>query len=185
MKRFAWITMLLVGVASAAAPTPARTVHVGNGVTRVDLLGDGTPGLIVSGHRENFNAHSFEVVSFYLQIDSVTSVKEWNIVPLMEKEKERLQLTVSGGADCLLHDFRLLTRQGKVPTTLILADRELGDSFANPAPVTFTYFLLRHDTQGMPGFPPYSFELSHASRSKAAYCDVGEAFQKELGLGKR
>ncbi len=41
--------------------------RIKNGENRIDLIGDGTPSLVFSGHRENFNAHSFEVISFYVQ----------------------------------------------------------------------------------------------------------------------
>ncbi|MDR1967151.1 MAG: hypothetical protein LBQ32_00440 [Burkholderiaceae bacterium] len=183
MKNFAFILciLFLVDIAAAGESIPQRVIKVENGIAHVDIVGDGTPGLIVSGHRENFNAHSFNVVSFYLQLD-ISGTKEWYIVPLMGNDKEEWSVTVGGGADCLLHDFRLLAKQGKEPPTLVLADRELGKSFATPASVKFSYYRLMHHPDGMPGFPPYAFELSRVVKAKANYCDVGDALKSELGI---
>ena len=175
-------SLFLANIASASEATPRRVIHVENGITHVDIVGNGTPGLIVSGHRENFNAHSFDVVSFYVQLD-MSGTKQWQVIPVMGNDKEKWTITIGGGADCLLHGFRLLAKQGKEPPTLVLADRDLGESFATPAPVKFSYFPLVHDTDDIPGFPPYAFKLSRVVKAKINYCDVDEAFKSELGIG--
>ncbi len=181
-----WIALLVaVPIVATGQPT-VDVVKIGNGITQVDFAGEGTPDLIVSGHRENYNAHSFDVVSFYVPLQgNASKAKEWNIVPIKAKENEKWQVTVSGGADCMLHDFRLLAGHGKGAATLILADRGLGKSFASTAKVTFTYYSLVRNPDGLPGFPPYAFEQSRIAMAKAVYCDVREAFKRELGLGAR
>ena len=149
-----------------------------NGVTIVDYNGNGKSGIIVSGHRENYNAHSFEVVSFYIKSAS----GELNIIPLSLNEKESFSLSVSGGADCVLHDFRLLRGNGKTPATLIKADREFGETYVSSELVTFTYYSLAENNESVAGLPPYVFSLLKEVKSKQKYCDVGEAFKKELGV---
>ncbi len=167
-----------------AAPASANLVELKSGINSVDFTGDGALDLVMMAHRENFNAHDFEVASFYVLVDAEEGhPQQWNIVPVMAKGQEKLEVIVSGGADCVLHDFRLLAGSGATPATLILADRAMGNSFADPGAVTFTYFTLASNTEGVPGFPRYSFEQSRATRSKAHYCDVEDAFQKELGIG--
>ncbi|HUK99813.1 MAG TPA: hypothetical protein VLX29_03050 [Nitrospirota bacterium] len=171
----------LLGIAEAQS---GKVVTIGNGTNYVDFTGNGKPGLVVMGHRDNFNAHSFDVVSFYLFSDPKDgSLPVWNIIPVMKKEKEQLEVIVSGGADCILHDFRLLSDSGMTPAALILADRELGSSYADLESVTFTYFYLEKNSEGIPGSPLFSFKQSRVVKSKAKYCDVGEAYQKELGIG--
>jgi len=96
---------------------------------------------------------------------------------------EHLTLSASGGADCRLHDFRLLAATATADAMLILADRELGESFASPTQVSFRFFTLKKNSDGVPGRPVYYFEFDHERRATKPYCDVGDALQAELGLG--
>jgi hypothetical protein len=115
--------------------------------------------------------------------DKDLSVKQWDVVPVMKKKEEELEVTISGGADCILHDFRLLAGSGKTAASLILADRELIKGYGESETVRFTYFSLGTNSAGVPGVPRYYFKQSRVVKSKTKYCDVGEAFQKELGIG--
>jgi hypothetical protein len=167
-----------------AESATANLVKVSNGLNSVDFTGDGISDLVVIGHRENFNAHSFEVASFYISVQTEGGgAKQWDIVPLMDKNKEKFEITIGGGADCVLHDFRLIAGSGKVPAVLILADRDMGGSYADSEKVTFTFFRLITRKDNIAGFPPHSFERTSVKISNVHYCDVTEAFQKELGIG--
>ncbi len=151
------------------------------GLNNLDLAFAGHPVSVVIGHRENFNAHSFDVVTFYLW-DRDPS-RRLDIVGLWDKDEEELSLQVSGGADCLLHDFRLLSSKRAGPPELVVADRPLVKSYADNAAVSFKFYVLKQSTEGMPGRPPFWFELVATQTSKGAYCDVGVALSRELGLG--
>lgn len=83
---------------------------------------------------------------------------------------------------CLLHDFRLLCDAARQTAVLIVAEREFGKSFADPRPVTFLYYELTVNKEGIPGIPALYFKASKKLASQAANCDVTEAFEKELGL---
>ena len=178
--------LCLAGAASADQRNSQKLIKIENGENRVDIVGDGTPGLVISGHRENFNAHSFDVVSFYVQANA-GGKQQWLVVPIMDskgkKLDEKFELFVGGGADCLLNDFRLLARNGAEPATLIVAERIKGD-FVEREPITFSYYTLVHNTDGDPGSVPYVFDLARVTTSKSNYCDVDEAMQTELGIGK-
>jgi hypothetical protein len=180
----AWSVLVFPGVVFANSQ-PRKMFRIENGENRIDLIGDGTPSLVISGHRENFNAHSFDVVSFYVRVD-LDGKKQWLLVPITNSKSkewdEKFNLFVGGGADCLLNDYRLLVPSGDEPTTLLIAKRAKGD-FAERAPVTFSYYTLVHQTDIEPGNIPYAFDLSRVSTSKANYCDVDEAMRTELGLG--
>lgn len=165
--------LVATATATAAGQDPSRP---GNGITRLDLLGDGTPSMMVVGKRENFNAHSFDVISLYVRIE-----QRWEIVPFFDAGKELDQLTSSGGADCLLHDFRFFRRKPHAPLELVIADRDYGDSFVDVRPVTFRRYALTRNVDAEPGAPTWSFQLRATRVSEKSYCDVGGAFRSEPG----
>ncbi|MCF8204979.1 MAG: hypothetical protein K9J82_07895 [Methylotenera sp.] len=167
-------------VAGARLP-PVQPLQ--NGVNRVALLAGAPAGMAVLAHRENFNAHGFDVLTLYQPMPSVRGEPaSWQIVPAFDAQGEHLTLAASGGADCLLRDFRLLQPVGRSGATLIIAERALGDSYASPAPVTFRFYRLRRNDAGEVGRPGLYFEFDHEQTSAQPHCDVGEAFGHVLGL---
>jgi hypothetical protein len=160
-------------VAATPAKAPRSPVKLHNGPNKVDFAGDGSHGLVMKAHRENGNAHSFESVSFYLLVRDV-----WNIVPVDPGEAERDALQIAGGADCVLHDFRLLVGSKDLPAELVLADRALVDGFVEDQEVTFTFYSLVKDNEGIG--PTYYFRKDRTESAKKRYCDVEEAFKEEL-----
>jgi carbapenem resistance CarG-like protein len=166
-------------------PSLAMDVHdyvvvkLHRGLNNVDLGGTGQHATVVVGHRENWNAHSFEVTTIYLPGESAADL---DIVGVWDDQKESLYLTTSGGADCTLLDFRLLRSVRGAPAALVVADRQLRESFYENSPVTFKVYVLVHNDSGLPGKPTYWFKLVETRSAKAAYCDVGVALSRELGL---
>jgi hypothetical protein len=137
--------------------------------------------------RENYNAHGFDLVTFYMKGKGQGLDGGWNLVPLfgdsMDANKERDEVTVSGGADCVLNDFRLLRSADGNSAELVLAQRDMGANFADPAAVHFDYYKLTRNDDGTVGWPPLYFAFQKRITAKALYCDVNEAFDKELHLG--
>jgi carbapenem resistance CarG-like protein len=169
--------------ADAADLSGYSVVPISYGVTNTDWTSDGVNDVIVLGRRENFNAHGFDVATLYVVGAPHQGAKPiLNLVPVLGQAKERFELLVSGGADCVLHDFRLL--QGKKPNDvlLILADRELGESYAADADVTFETYALKVNEESVAGAPLYGFEKLSSSKAKKRVCDVEEAFKAEFGL---
>lgn len=179
--------MLLGGAAgqAAGATAPNPTIFtIDNGMNKVTVGKHKI--MVLHAHRENFNAHSFEVVSFY------ETGNQLNLIPLFSKgkdkdkgeENEEFSLTVGGGADCLLHDFRFVKPDGKQPARLIVAERDLGESYADEETVHFTYYdLVDNPDEDAMGKPALYFQAKKKTRSRQHYCDVNEAFDKELHLG--
>ena len=165
----------------ADAPT-GKLVHIPNGISTIDFTGDGQPDVVVSAHRDNFNAQGFDVVTFYTQVNDEEHSRQLQSIPIFRAGKESREVTVSGGAACLLHDFRLLAGAKPDSAMLVLADRKFGDSYIAERKVTFTYLELRKNAEGIPGRPAYSFTQTRVTTSVAKYCDVGEAFKNELHL---
>lgn len=187
-------TSTLVGALTLAV-TSASAMDLGGysvvrlhvGLNNLALAFAGHRISVAIGHRENFNAHSFDVVTFYLSngepSEGLDIVGVWDKDKDGIKDKEVLTEYVSGGADCLLHDFRLLSSERGGAPMLIVADRSLLTSYGDNAPVSFKFYALKQKTDGLPGGPAYWFDLVETQTSKAAYCDVGVALSRELGLG--
>jgi hypothetical protein len=168
-----------------------QVVDLAYGVNLVDFGPIGTRGTVVLGWRENFNAQGFGVATFYLtgpkgqtrgfQTDPMLGlVTVWDDV---KNSKEALTVATSGGADCVLHDFRLLISNQHKPSLLVLADRKMGETFVDEESVTFKTYTLKQNIQQMPGPPTYYFDLTEERTAKWKYCDVEKAFHDELGIG--
>ena len=170
LARLAALACLLSpAFAHAAQPLPLR-----NGLNRVDFTGDGRTDLVIIARRENGNAHGFDVVSFHVEDGDLLQV------PLFDGDREAQFATVHGGADCVLHDLRLLPGATGEPATLIRADRALGESYADAAEVTFTWYALRRNVDGEVGRPAWWFERVRETKADKAHCDVGDAFDALL-----
>ena len=166
---------------AAGAAAPAHVVVLHDGLNRVDITGHGDPAVALLAHRENYNAHSFDVMSLYLT-PARGAAGAWQAVPLFTRDDSKLSLDISGGADCVLDDFRLLSAKGQ-PMRLVTASRDFGDNFAAIAPVHFSFYALKRNLDGSAGWPDVYFELEKTSTAKRPYCDVDEALKSELGLG--
>jgi hypothetical protein len=170
-----------------------KLVRLRNGMNAVDVNVDGRDDSVVVARRENFNAHGFDVTTIYIWAAADKGRElELQIVPLQspndaetkEDEREKLTLSTSGGADCLLEDFRLLTDAAAKTAVVITAERTMGNSFADKQRVVFKHYRLKRNADGIPGWPLLYFERFKRHSSKERYCDVGDAFKKELGIGR-
>lgn len=177
--------------ASAVDLGTYKVVQLAYGINAVSFGPVGTQGTVVLGWRENFNAHGFGIGTFYLKApkDAVpTGFPNDDVLGLVtvwddaKDSKEALTVTTSGGADCVLHDFRLLISTQHKPSLLVLADREMGETFVDKERVTFKTYTLMQNTEAMPGTPTFYFDLTDQRAAKLKYCDVEMAFQNELGL---
>jgi len=185
LKRLVFFAAILAmsGPTYSADNGKRVATRIAYGINKIDLTGDGVPGMAVFARRENFNAHGFDVLTMYLNTSArYNNSPAWQIVPVLDGSTEKLEISVSGGADCLIHDFRLSSSsQGRAQ--LVTADRDIGDNYGSSSAVTFQFYELRNNDEGIPGWPLYYFEHVRSSRSHHRYCDVGEAFQEELQIG--
>ena len=177
-----------------AAPThrsaPSRmfanmeVVPLAIGPNAIDLDGDGTPDMVFQAWRDNGNAHGFNTITFYL---SRSSGAQWLLVPLFDQalRKERDFYRDFRGADCVLEAMTIVRSKtaAHTPVELVLGSREIGDSFADSMPVTFTVYELVSDTMPNVGEPEVYFRAARSFRGRRRYCDINDAFEKELGLG--
>jgi hypothetical protein len=167
-----------------------KMVALHNGSNAVDVNSDGHVDLVVVARRENYNAHGFDATTIYLwgptTPEAPHTTGTLHIVPVERKEPEGedpLVLRTAGGADGLLHDFRLFTDATHHAAVLVTATRRFGESFADTQPVTFEYFRLARNEEGIPGWATFYFKAYKKEESKKPHQDVNEAFKSELGIG--
>ena len=175
--------------AAAWADLPVKVefevIKLKNGFNEVHFDGLDYKTLAVVAHRENYNAHSYDVTTLYVDYKPADQhdSSELQIIPIIEKsQKNTLNLLTDGGADCLLDDYRLVSNNRTRETWLIIGQREFGNSFADTQPVNFIFYKLAVSKEQTPGFAPFSFQYWKEQKSKQKYCDIGDAFQKELGF---
>ena len=159
------------------------TLALHNGVNVVNLDGAGLMATVVVAHRDNFNAHSFDVTTFYSSLKTEDGGQsELRIIPIEVTEtKEVLHLITAGGADCVLQDFRVIPKPAERTAVLITGERAFGRHFADSQRVTFRYYKLRKNSEV--GRPALYFEFDKKTVTRKNYCDVNEAFDAELHLG--
>ena len=171
-----WLLAFAMGSTWAAN----QPVPINNGMNTLKIRG--TDFQVFRAWRENYNAHGFDVVTFYYRNNDT-----WGLVPLFDdaKASEKLELTAGGGADCRLHDFRLLVYPDATSAQLLVATRDPGSSYVSSEVVHYVYYDLEKNVDGTPGAPLYAFKATGRSTSKAAYCDVNDAINNELHLGEQ
>ena len=161
-------------------------VPLHNGINKVAFGKGAIEGMVMLAHCENFNAHSFEMATFYLRTAAVESdPKAWQLLPFEIKTEDGVwenSLQVWGGADCQLHTFRLLRGRKDKAVYVLVADRPLGESFADPGLVKFTWLKLTWNADGLPGEPTAYFKVWKTETTTKQYCDVDKAIEVELHL---
>ncbi|HWU77168.1 MAG TPA: hypothetical protein VN043_11755 [Rhodanobacter sp.] len=200
--KFSWLVVLALAcpLARSAQPTVQlsnvrdfshlQVIEVANGPNRIDIDGDGRKDLVFSAHRSNFNAHDFEHLTFYMQDHAgavearATSPEKplWNVVPFFtSKGPEFVAFDTIEGADCWLRDMVLLRDSGG-SVTAVVADREMGTSYAAKAHMLLSVYQLMHNPEGLVGSPPVYFQRIDHFSSKNPYCDADHAIAAELGV---
>jgi hypothetical protein len=158
--------------------------NIKNGINYIDINGDGKKDIIMSGYRDDISAHSFSVYSFYIykKLDRKENPYEWQIVSIDShgehggNEISKYVITTHQGADCVLKDARLARFNGDSSYYLVIADRPIGESYVDSLKVKFTFYKLVFDeTENR-----FIYEKAKEINSIKKYCDVEEAFSKEL-----
>jgi hypothetical protein len=191
---------LLIGCGACAHHAPA-TIRVApprmqgaamilvNGANAADLRGDGTPGQIFVARRGNNNAHGHTSAAFYLlaREDHDEARPLWRLLPFFDGAHDpgggREVIGTTEGADCILSDVRVVPHDHGV-AEVVIATRELDKSYADSATVTFDYYVLTQNVDQGAGWPPFYFYHTRRWIAPRKYCDVNEAFDRELHLGR-
>jgi hypothetical protein len=187
----AWSTIGSAAHAQGTAPGDRVVVlRLYNGLNAIDLLGDGHRGQVVVSRRENFNAHGYSTALFQLRAFTdpadTSSAVVWQVIPFFgpDHPAEGAELfRTTEGADCVLSDLRVFRRGRGRPVEIVLAHRAFGASYADAAEVRFEFYVLRTNDEGTAGTPGYYFQHARTVRARGRYCDVNDAFARELAMG--
>jgi len=175
-------------VLNAQAPSSPfsqmEVLQISEGPNSLELNGAAPIDLVLRGWVENYNAHGFHYFTFFVQYpDSEDGRTRWDLVPFVTGDRMDKGLSTSGGADCKLHDLRVLwPRSDPRSVTIVVADRDLGRSYADTERVVFSVYEVQQNVTGTPGTPGIAFYRTRTIVARARYCDVNDAFAAELSI---
>ena len=177
---------MAVPQATASSAGGDGPIALHNGPNDVPLLGDATPGHVFVSWRGNYNGHGYSVAEFAVRNASdLGDDAIWQDVPFFggpsDGDTGREIYRTSEGADCTLSDIRVVRHAGQA-VDVVIASRELGASFADPAQVRFDYYRIARNRDGIAGWPAMYFQFVRSVAAQAQYCDVNTAFDRELHL---
>jgi hypothetical protein len=162
-----------------------ESIKIKNGINYIDLNGDGKKDMVISGYRGNISAHSFSIYSFYVykKLDYGEIPPEWQIVSIgggggfAGDDIRKYAISTHQGADCVLRDIRLARFKKGASYYLVIADRPIGQSYTDSVNIKFMFYRLIYDEEES----RFIYEKVKEMDSRDKYCDVTEAFEKELG----
>lgn len=120
------------------------------------------------------NAHAMETISFFQPSATGAAVQ----IPFDMNGNYQPMLPLRSGADCAISGVRTI-RSGE-SLKVVYAQRKGG--WSERQSVTFLVFALERNDGGAPGTPSLYFKQQRKLASKAAYCDVNQALDKEMAL---
>jgi len=144
----------------------------------IDLNGDDTPDMVVTGHRNHFNAHDFYVHSFYIVApDGELESIELNDVARDPQKAEFVIYTSLFDRECIISDLRVIRLDNMKKLILIKAYRQIEASYGDPARTFFDLYQLIYDGEE----DRYLYIKTQTFETAALYRSAVEAFQ-ELGI---
>jgi hypothetical protein len=168
--------------ADSARFATATVFRPRNGMNLLDPTGRGTRGMVMVARRPNYNAHGYSLVIFYAMGKNDASDREvWQLIPFDVPRDEDVR--THEGADCAVRDVRVLRLRRSGPLQVVVGERTVLRSYTDAERVTFTVYGLRENQDQAAGEPLYRFERLRQIHPTRPYCDINEAFARELGLG--
>ncbi|HTK48701.1 MAG TPA: hypothetical protein VL328_12070 [Gemmatimonadaceae bacterium] len=182
----------VVGATARAQGAERRLVVVQlyNGFNVVDLLGDGHGGQIVVSRREHADGTGYSTALFQVRaaVDAADSASatEWRLIPFFGPDErvggDDLFRSVEAGG-CASVDLRVVRIGAGRPVQVVVARRAVGATATEPTAVRFDFYEVRGNVEHVPATPRWYFQRVRGERSRERYCDVNDAFARELGIG--
>jgi hypothetical protein len=165
-------------------------VQLYNGFNVVDLLGGGSRGQVVVSRRDHADGTGYSTALFQVRalVDAAdtTSATAWQVLPVFGPDEhvggDDLFRSVEAGG-CASVDLRVVRIGAGRPVQVVVARRALGATPAAPTPVRFEFYELRTNAEHVPATPRWYFQRVRGERTRERYCDVNDAFARELGIG--
>ncbi|MDV7341806.1 hypothetical protein RYZ26_19580 [Terasakiella sp. A23] len=175
--------LVIAGVLISTAPAFAqmKAVSLNYGINSIDLDGDGKAEHVIKSWRENFNAHGYHA---YLYLEDRKShqgqITSSITVLAPEKGLHRDMARSSEGADCTVTDYILIKKNDDQALELLKTSRPTTNGYGGKHIVTFEFYKLTRNDEGIPGDPHRYWQRYKTITSKQKYCDVHNAVKAEL-----
>lgn len=157
-------------------------IKLNNGINKVDLFGNGTKSdFVIAARRENgISPHAYTSYSFFsgTNVDGESYLFLIQLLNKDDSDKLEDNINTFEGADCVLQDIALI-KISESPIILVIAHRDLGESFIDIQKVRFDFYQIKHNDE-MDYMPDNWFQYVGSSETNEKYCDVNEAIIKEL-----
>lgn len=172
IRIFAAASLLLALGGQSACAAPPEVIRPTRDITPIHLP-DGDIALLHTLLDLN-NAHPVETMSFFKPSADGPAQQ----IPFEFDGQYQPSLSQRSGADCVVSAVRVLRSGGKLQ--VVYATRK--GQWADNKPVTFAIFTLARNDEGAPGTPPLYFRQVKKADTRAQYCDVNDALDKEAAL---
>jgi len=174
MMKFITIVATILWAGTAIAQD--TLVALQNGINHIDLDGDGVEEQIIKTWRENYNAHGY---NGYLFLGMSDVDKTMVTITLSPPKASHQDMVFSGeGVDCTYQDYFLVSNEHGI--RLVKASRSIVESFAAHEPVTFEFYQLAKNDEGIPGDPYRFWQFNRTVITEQKYCDVSDALKTEI-----
>ncbi len=167
---------------------PKDMVQVKEGITLVDLDGDGVDDFIVKSLRNNLSQHTSSVYSFHRKCKKNTKdhcyKNDWEIIGMYRDAKYNFEVNFNAGLFIYGYksDIRLLKIKNNNSSIIVGIKRKV-NTLSDAAHIEFYRYILRTSEDFRTEYIPPAFWIEDGVYiSKGVYVDVGEAFLLELGL---
>jgi hypothetical protein len=166
---------------SGVAPIP---LHAGLN-TIPNFAGDGRAAQIVLAWRDNGNAHGYD--TFTIMVEGRKGGRNWNAVGI--EHGDRFTDSVRDepfDGEYMVGSVRFLHAQigGRRTTLMVMANRQVVNSYVEPALTRIEIFALRK-SGGIPGTTPDYFARIGQRQTSMRYCNAEMALQTELRIPVR
>ena len=156
----------------------AAVYKIEKGLFSIDLNGDDTPDMVVTGHRNHFNAHDFYVHSFYIAApDGELESIELNAPARDPQKAEFVIYTIPFDGECIVSELRFIRLNGTKELILIKTYRQIETSYGDPARTFVDLYQLTYDDEE----DRYLYIKTQTLETAVPHVSAIEAFQ-ELGI---
>ncbi|WP_419798860.1 MAG: carbapenem self-resistance protein CarG family protein [Terasakiella sp.] len=178
---FQFVFIATALICSTAAYARMEAVPLKYGSNPIDLDGDGKTEQVIKTWRENFNAHGYYGYLFLEERESYKGQITSTITVLApDKGLHRDMARSNEGVDCTVTDFTLIRTDNDPALVLLRSSRPITDGYSGNYPVTFEFYKLTRNEEGLPGDPYRYWKWYKSITSKQKYCDVHKAMNAEI-----
>lgn len=174
------ILILLLAAAPAQAQEQNRLLEVPNGITKMDLTGDGDPETIIKAERQNFNAHNYFVTLFiwhgsYGPEETTENGSGYDAIGIETGHDLEHEITSNEPKECATYGYRLLLQNKKTFLITALINSTGSSLRCETNTATFKFYNLQNNKSGVFGWTEYYFKDFKQWTTEKKYDNVTSA----------